>query len=375
MVSLSQRSKRVVCVTAAAAVLVFGFSQKGWGASQDTWKEIVEAGKKEGKIVVSIPASSELRKQLEEAFEQRFPGIDLELFPSSASKMLRRISDEYRAGVRYFDVHIGGAGSMITGFVGGHIVDPIEPNLVLPEVKDPKNWWGGYMAIDKEKRFTYTFAAFLVASFWHNTKVVSADELPSYDDLLKPKLKGKIGWLDPRRPGAGAGVWEYMWKHKGEDYLKRLVAQDLQLSQNQRVLAESLAREKLSVTIGISYYSFRPFIDAGQPVKALPVFKEGTYGTAGSGTLAIIKNHPHPNATKVFVNWLLSKEGQEVWTKSMSQPTRRLDVDTKWTADLGSIAAKDSVSLEQWNKVEQISEANEAAAKAATKNARALLPN
>ena len=52
------------------------------------------------------------------------------------------------------------------------------------------------------------------------------------------------------------------------------------------------------------------------PVKALPIFKEGTYGTAGSGILVIIKNRPHPNATKVFVNWLLSKEGQEVWTKS-----------------------------------------------------------
>jgi hypothetical protein len=159
-----RRHKMVVCVT-ALAILFLGFSQKSWGASQDKWKEVVEAGKKEGKVVVSIPASSELRKQLEEAFEQRFPGINLELFPGTASKMLRRISDEFQAGVRYFDIHIGGAGSMITGFVGGRIVDPIEPNLVLPEVKEPKNWWGGYMAIDKEKRFTYTFSAFLSLTF------------------------------------------------------------------------------------------------------------------------------------------------------------------------------------------------------------------
>jgi ABC-type Fe3+ transport system substrate-binding protein len=91
--------------------------------------------------------------------------------------------------------------------------------------------------------------------------------------------------------------------------------------------------------------------------------------------LAIIKNHPHPNATKVFVNWLLGKEGQEVWTKQMSQPTRRWDVDTQWTAKFGAIAAKDNISLEQWNKVEQISAENEAAANAATKSARSLLPN
>ena len=374
MARSSKRHKMVVYVS-AAAILFFGFSQTSWGASQDQWKEVVEAGKKEGNVVVSIPASSELRKQLEESFERRFPGIDLELVPGAASKILRRISDEFQAGVRYFDIHVGGAGSMISGFVGGRIVDPIEPNLFLPEVKEPKNWWGGHMAIDKEKRFTYTFSAFLVASFWHNTKSVRAEELRSYDDLLNPKLKGKIGWLDPRQPGAGEGVWEYMWKHKGEDYLKRLVAQDLQLSQNQRVLAESLAREKLAVTIGVSYYTYRSFIEAGQPVKALPIFKEGTYGTSGSGNLVIIKNRPHPNATKVFVNWLLSKEGQEVWTKSLSQPTRRLDVDTKWTADFGSIAAKDNLSLEQWNKVEQISEDNEASAKAASKSLRSLLPN
>ena len=374
MARSSKRHKMVVGVT-AAAVLFLGIYQKSWGAAQDNWKDVVEAGRKEGSVVVSIPASSDLRKHLEEAFKRRFPGIDLELVPGTASKILRRISDEFQAGVRYFDVHVGGAGSMISGFVGGRIVDPIEPNLILPEVKDAKNWWGGHLAIDKEKRFTYTFSAFLVASFWHNTKSVRAEELRSYDDLLNAKLKGKIGWLDPRQPGAGEGVWEYMWKHKGEEYLKRLVAQDLQLSQNQRLLAESLAREKLAVTIGVSYYTYRSFIDAGQPVMALPLFKEGTYGTAGSGSLVIIKNRPHPNATKVFVNWLLSKEGQEVWTKSLSQPTRRLDVDTKWTANFGSIAAKDNLSLEQWNKVEQISEDNEASAKAAMKSTHILLPN
>jgi ABC-type Fe3+ transport system substrate-binding protein len=91
--------------------------------------------------------------------------------------------------------------------------------------------------------------------------------------------------------------------------------------------------------------------------------------------LAIIKNHPHPNATMVFVNWLLGKEGQEVWTKELNQPSRRWDVDTQGTANFGAIAAKDNISLEQWNKVEQISAENEAAANAATKSARSLLPN
>ena len=185
-----------------------------------------------------------------------------------AERAIRVLSVDQVAAGREADVHIGGALTMNTGFVAGQIVDPIEPNLLVPEVTDTKNWWGGHMAIDKEKRFTYLFSAFLVASFWHNTNAANASELRSYDDLLNPKWKGKIGWLDPRQPGGGIGVWEYMWRHKGEDYLKRLVNQDLQLSRNTRVLAESLAREKLAVTIGINYYGFRSFIDAGMPIKA-----------------------------------------------------------------------------------------------------------
>jgi hypothetical protein len=50
-------------------------------------------------------------------------------------------------------------------------------------------------------------------------------------------------------------------------------------------------------------------------------------------------------------------------------------VDSKWTSKFGAIAAKDNISLEQWNKVEQISAENEAAANSAAKSARSLLPN
>ena len=372
MALLPKRYKRFVFLI-VAGFLFLGFSQNSWGAWQDEWEKVMNAAKKEGKVVVSIPASAGLRNKMEGAFEKRYAGIDLELFPSRASKQLRRIRDELKAGVHYFDVHVGGAGSMLSGFVGGKIVDPVEPNFILPEVKDPKNWWGGHMAIDKEKRFTYTYAAFLTANFWYNTKLVNPEELGSYDDLLDPKWKGKIAFYDPRRPGAGRGVWEYMFKNKGEDYLTKFVQQDIQVSRNRRVMAESLAKGKLAITVGVTYYAFQSFIDAGLPVKALPLFREGTYGTAGSGILAIIKNHPHPNATKVFVNWLLSKEGQEVWTKTLSQPTRRFDVDTKWTSKFGYIGAKDNISVKEWYKIEQISAEKQAKSKRARKSARRFL--
>jgi ABC-type glycerol-3-phosphate transport system substrate-binding protein len=77
------------------------------------------------------------------------------------------------------------------------------------------------------------------------------------------------------------------------------------------------------------------------PLKSLPEPREGMPSSNGSGTLAIVKNPPHPNATKVFVNWLLGKEGQEIYSRVLLHGTRRLDVDTKWMAKEGVEAAKD----------------------------------
>jgi iron(III) transport system substrate-binding protein len=76
----------------------------------------------------------------------------------------------------------------------------------------------------------------------------------------------------------------------------------------------------------------------------------------GNGGPVVIKNSPHPNATKVFVNWLLSKEGQELYSKAQGQATRRLDVDTKSMEEFGIRAAKDYISIEEYYKRENQSE-------------------
>ena len=108
--------------------------------------------------------------------------------------------------------------------------------------------------------------------------------------------------------------------------------------------------------IGLSYYSYAPFIKAGLPIKTLPRVKEGIYGTGGSGNLAVIKAPAHPNSTKVFVNWLLGREGQEVTSRTLGQATRRLDVDTGFLKESGTIAAKDVMSVNDFLQIENQSE-------------------
>ncbi|MBI2531977.1 MAG: extracellular solute-binding protein [Deltaproteobacteria bacterium] len=319
------------------------------------WDKLVDAARKEGKVTASIPASAEMRKQLEETFKKRF-GIEVEVFTARGSAAVRRMADEFKAGVRHFDLHIGGSSSAVSGMLNEGILESIEPWLVLPEVKDPRQWWGGHMWVDNAKKFIYAFQAYLTESIWYNTELAKPGELRSYDDFLNPKWKGKIGFLDPRSPGAGDSHWSFMWDVKGEADLKKFVAQELLLGRDQRVLAESLAKGRVAVMMGLTYYSFAPFVKAGLPIKSLPALKEGTYGTAGSGNLAIIKNPAHPNATKVFVNWVLSREGQEIVSKALGQATRRLDVDTKWLREGGVIAAKDQISVQEFLKIENQSE-------------------
>jgi iron(III) transport system substrate-binding protein len=348
-------------------------AQSAKNPAQTEWDGLVGQARKEGKVAVSIPASAEMRKQLEENFRKRF-GIDVEVFTARGSAAVRRMADEFRAGVRHFDLHIGGSSSAVSGLLDEGLLDGIEPWMVLPEVKEPKQWWGGHMWVDTAKRYIYMFQAYLTESIWYNTDLVKPSELRSYDDLVSPKWKGKIGFLDPRSPGAGDSNWSFMWEIKGEEYLKRLVAQDLFLGRDQRVLAESLARGKVAVMVGLTYYTYLPFIKAGLPIRALPAMKEGTYGTGGSGNLAIIKSPAHPNATRVFVNWILSRDGQEIVSRALGQATRRLDVDTHWLRAAGVIPAKDHLSVKEFLKIENQSEEKlEKVREPALKVAQALL--
>jgi ABC-type Fe3+ transport system substrate-binding protein len=325
------------------------FAQTDW---KKDWERALQEARKEGKIVVGIPARAELRKELELVFKPKF-GVDMELLPARGPQNASRIAAEFKAGVKYFDVFIGGSGTFESIAEDG-IVEPLMANIILPEVRDAKLWWGGHIWEDnvKTNRFLYSFIADAgTGGFWHNTALVKPDEIRSLDDFLNPKWKGKVGFLDPRTPGSGQSIWSFLWDVKGEDYLRKLVQQDLFVSRDQRQLADALAKSKLAVALGVSFYTLEGFIVANLPIKELPPLKEGAPSSNGSGVIGIVKAPPHPNAAKVFVNWFLSKEGQELYVKVMHQSTRRLDVDTKWLQEHGVQAAKDVLTIEQYHKV------------------------
>jgi iron(III) transport system substrate-binding protein len=358
----SNRKRRerfaVAIVWLLAGLLFPGFlaAQSSKSVGQAEWDKTIEAAKREGKVVVSIPTSAELRREFEAGFQKKFSGIELELSVARGASNINKIAEEHNAGVRNIDVHIGGTTSIVTGLLAPNLLEPIPPSMLLPEVSDPKNWWGGHIWVDNAKQYIYSLAAYMTETVWYNSTLVRPEEIVSWDSLLDPKWKGKIAILDPRSPGSGESTWAFLLKIKGEPFLTKLAGQEMMVGRNLRQLAEAVARGKSAVSIGLSYYTYVPFIKAGLPVRPLSAIKEGYYAATGSGNLAIIKNSARPNASKVFVNWLLSKEGQTVATKALGQPTRRFDVDTRWTKEFGHTSAKEVLTPEKFDELENGSE-------------------
>lgn len=332
-----------------------GDAQSTAGKSVE-WERTLEAAKKEGRVVVSIPTSAELRKEFERGFKKAFPDIDLELNAARGSSNINKIAEEQNAGVHTIDLHIGGTTSIITGLLEPNFLEPVLPAMMLPEVRDPKYWWAGHLWADNAKKYIYSFTAYMTETIWYNTTLVKPEEITSWENLLDPKWKGKIAILDPRSPGSGESNWAFLLKIKGQEFLAKLAAQEMMVGRNLRQLGEAVARGKSSISIGVSYYTYLPFIRAGLPVKPISILKEGYYAGTGSGNLAILKDAAHPNAAKVFVNWLLSRDGQTAVTKALGQPTRRYDVDTKWTKEYGHPAAKEVLTPEKFDELENGSE-------------------
>jgi len=347
-----KRTAKTFWAGALLAVTFLAAHPAGAGeAKPASWENTLAEARKEGKLVVGIPPSAELRKQMEPLLKSRF-GLEVESLSAPGPQIASRIVSEYKAGVRYFDALIFGSCTGVP-LINSGAFDAIEPYMILPEVKDSKLWWGGHIWMDNvsTNRFFYSFAAMKgTEGLWHNSTLVKPEEVRSFDDLLDPRWKGKIGFSDPRVAGSGLSVWSFLWDIKGEEYLKKLVQQQLFVSQNLRQIADALAKGKLAIALGIGFAQTEPFVKGGLPVKELPQPSEGLPGSNGYGTLGVVKNPSHLNATKVFVNWLLSKEGQEFYSKVMLQSTRRLDVDTKWMVKEGVEAAKDFLSLKEYEK-------------------------
>jgi iron(III) transport system substrate-binding protein len=164
-----------------------------------------------------------------------------------------------------------------------------------------------------------------------NTNLVNLKEIGSFWDFLHPKWKGKIEARDIRLPGAGSVnmLFFYHNPQMGPKYIRRLFGEmDTTLFRDTRLSVDWLASGKFA----ICYFCYSTDVSAAQkqglPVAALEfMLKEGAAIASQGGALVLVNKAPHPHAARVFVNWLLSREGQLTSQRvSGGSNSRRVDI-------------------------------------------------
>jgi iron(III) transport system substrate-binding protein len=165
-----------------------------------------------------------------------------------------------------------------------------------------------------------------------NSNLVSPKEFASHKDLLDSKWKGKIVADDPRKSGTGQGTFLFFYRHPqlGEDFIRSLSRQGLTFVKNYAQEVDMLGQGRFPVGIGLSDSMVEERSKRGVPIAILDPrqLKEGAPITPASGALSLVNRAPHPNAAKVYVNWLLSKEAQTALAQATGYISNRVDVPT-----------------------------------------------
>lgn len=298
--------------------------QSGW---QKDWDNTLAAARTEGKLVAISTLGVQASDTMGKAFKDKY-GIDMEFIAGASSEVYARVQKERNAGIYTPDLYLTGAASIILLKNAGYM-DSIRPLIMLPEVKDPKVW------LDNEINFVDPGGVMLVyqtraiAPFLANSDLVKPGTIKSYKDLLDPKWKGQIVVYDPTIGSVGAAAFQVIWEVMGQDYVKALGKQDLVVTRDGRQQVEWIARGKYPISDTVFSTIQAQFVKEGAPLYVvLP--QEGTLTSASQGTIGLLKNAPHPNAAKIFTNWLLTKDAQIVMSQLTGDPSRRLDVTNDW---------------------------------------------
>ncbi|MSP40023.1 MAG: extracellular solute-binding protein [Deltaproteobacteria bacterium] len=312
-----------IALLAANANLYSAQAPAKW---QTDWQAIQRAADKEGRLAIYGPAGTGQQKLYTEVFQQAFPKIKVNYTPGRISEIISRIMAEQRGGVRQADLVLGGTDILLGTLKDKGLLQPIRPALVLPEVLDGSGWYKGKLWFaDNEERFIPMWRAVPYTAACINTNLVKPNELKSYWDLLQPKWKGKIVSQDLRLGSARNQMYTvYQRKDLGAEYLKRLLGEmELTFSRNLPQIADWLASGKYAISIG--GVDCDDLAIKGLPV--LPIHFEGIAAVgAGTDPASWLATSAHPNAAKVFLNWILSRDGQVNFQKLTRENSLRVDI-------------------------------------------------
>ena len=298
-------------------------------AEEKSWNEIVAAAKKEAKIVLAAAPDPLMRQAIPEKFTGRY-GVTVEYLGGRSSEMSTRLRAERHAGQYMLDVITAGVQTMAGILYVERMLDPLRPALLLPEITDPTKWKKGKLwFIDPEEKYILRLFNTVTGLFHINTKYVRPEEIRSVRDLLNPKWRGKISVFDPTVPGTGSNTAAQFYVQVGEAFVRGLyVDQKPIVTRDKRQIEDWLIRGTYPISFGARSEEVERLQREGFPIVEAPPLPDAPASVgAASGLLALANRAPHPNAARVFVNWLASREGLEIFSRSQLHATTRSDVD------------------------------------------------
>ena len=298
---------------------------------QIEWDELVAAAQAEGELVAVMSAGPV--EQFGPVFEEwgRLFNIKPILQGGSQRDLADRIIVEYSQGLHLVDITLFGGGGQRRVIPAG-LVAPLMEQVIVPDVIDrsgPEWRLNRWPWADSDAMFFSQFAVDAspnVAWLFYNTETVTPEELASlksWFDLLRADFKLVI--IDPSTGDSAqadrVGLWRLLPPEWHAELLRYPNLTILPVG-TERQLADGMAQGEwdLAFFVGPALGAMRELEDVGLPVLEFPTtFIEGTTVSA-SRAMGIFVDPPHPNAAKLWINWIWSKEGGTVFNELQRRP-------------------------------------------------------
>jgi ABC-type Fe3+ transport system substrate-binding protein len=278
---------------------------------------LIEAAKKEGKVVLYSAMDLPVGEKLGKAFEAAYPGIEIQIERSGSERLFQRVAQEFSSNIHACDV--------INSSDAAHFIPWKKSGWLMPFVSEDVAQYFPEQFRDPDG--TFATSRVWLSSIAYNTNLVKPENAPKgFADLLDPKWAGKLVKGHPAYSGTIMTATYQLVRELGWDYLEKLSKQRVMQVQSSTDPPKKLSLGERAVMADGNEYGIVLLKEAGQPVE--PVYpSEGT--PTVSGPTGIFASAPHPNAAKLFQAWLHTRQTQQFFIDFTAQYSVHAQVQSK----------------------------------------------